>query len=98
MALQSTTKILPNWALAGLLGGFVAGTYFYSIRSVGDDSAEVRSNIEYLSVKTVNGGGHRNNLGATTHSRRSMRAGSLSHHGTANLSSPFVVCERLFTC
>ena len=41
MVLPPTTKILPNWALAGVLGGFVAGTYWYSIRAVGDDSAQV---------------------------------------------------------
>lgn len=35
-------KLLPNWAVAGLLGGFVVGTYLYSIRAVGDDSAEAR--------------------------------------------------------
>lgn len=34
-------KLLPNWALGALLGSLVAGTYVYSIKAVGDDSAEV---------------------------------------------------------
>ena len=38
--LQPTTKLLPNWALAGLLGAFVGGTYYYSLRAVGDDSGQ----------------------------------------------------------
>ena len=42
--MQETAKrILPNWAIAGILGGFVIGTYVYSIKAVGDDSALVRS-------------------------------------------------------
>ena len=43
MALTPTRKLLPNWALAGLLGAFVGGTYWYSLRAVGDDSAQVSS-------------------------------------------------------
>ena len=41
MALEPTTKILPNWALAGVLATLVGATYFYSIKAVGDDSAQV---------------------------------------------------------
>ena len=42
--MQETAKrILPNWAIAGILGGFVIGTYVYSIKAVGDDSALVLS-------------------------------------------------------
>lgn len=44
--LEPTRKILPNWALAGILGGFVIGTYVYSIRAVGDDSAQASSSLK----------------------------------------------------
>ena len=46
--LEPTKKVLPNWALAGLLGGFVVGTYIYSIRAVGDDSAQVLFSLLHL--------------------------------------------------
>jgi len=41
MALAPTKKLLPNWALAGVLSTLVGASYFYSIRAVGDDSAQV---------------------------------------------------------
>ena len=31
-------KLMPNWTLGALLGAFVCGTYYYSLRAVGDDS------------------------------------------------------------
>lgn len=34
IVLEPTTKLLPSWALAGLLAAFVGATYFYSARSV----------------------------------------------------------------
>jgi len=40
MALAPTKKLLPNWALAGVLSTLVGASYFYSIRAVGDDSAQ----------------------------------------------------------
>ena len=40
---------LPNWALAGLLGVFVGGTYFYTIRSVG--SEDVAAELERESAR-----------------------------------------------
>ena len=36
-ALPQPKKLMPNWALAGLLTSFVAGTYFYSMRAVGSE-------------------------------------------------------------
>ena len=36
-ALPQPKKLMPNWALAGLLTGFVAATYLYSMRAVGGD-------------------------------------------------------------
>lgn len=41
MTTVPSKRPLPNWALGALLGGLVVGTYVYSIRAVGDDSAEV---------------------------------------------------------
>lgn len=41
MVAKTGTKLIPNWALGALLGGLVAGTYIFSIKAVGDDSAEV---------------------------------------------------------
>ena len=34
VVLEPTTKLLPSWALAGLLAAFAGATYFYSARSV----------------------------------------------------------------
>ena len=34
IVLEPTTKLLPSWALAGLLAAFAGATYFYSARSV----------------------------------------------------------------
>ena len=55
MALEPTTKILPNWALAGVLATLVGATYFYSIKAVGAASAQVmdlaaryQQNVWYL--------------------------------------------------
>ena len=48
MALEPTTKILPNWALAGVLAALVGGTYFYSIKAVGDDSAQVSDSTWFV--------------------------------------------------
>ena len=40
-------KVLPNWAVAAVLTSFVAGTYFYSMKAVGDDSAQVAHSPMY---------------------------------------------------
>jgi hypothetical protein len=40
MILAKPKVILPNWAVAACLTGFVAGTYLYSIRAVGSDDLE----------------------------------------------------------
>ena len=40
---------LPNWALAGLLGIFVVGTYLYTIRAVG--SEDVAAELERESAR-----------------------------------------------
>jgi hypothetical protein len=37
-------KVLPNWALAGVLAAFVGGTYFYSMHAVGTD--DLRAELE----------------------------------------------------
>ena len=37
MALAPRKVYLPNWAIGGLLLGFVAGTYVYTMRAVGTD-------------------------------------------------------------
>jgi hypothetical protein len=37
MALTTPKVYLPNWAIGGLLLGFVAGTYVYTMRAVGTD-------------------------------------------------------------
>ena len=34
IVLEPTTKLLPSWALAGLLAAFAGATYLYSARSV----------------------------------------------------------------
>lgn len=34
VVLEPTTKLLPSWALAGLLAAFAGATYFYSAKSV----------------------------------------------------------------
>jgi hypothetical protein len=41
-------KLLPNWALAGLLSGFIAGSYYYTLRRVGnsDLEAEVQREVK----------------------------------------------------
>lgn len=33
-------KYLPNWALAAVLGGFVGGTYWYTMHAVGKDDLQ----------------------------------------------------------
>lgn len=48
MTPTATKKFLPNWALGALLGGLVVGTYIYSIKAVGDDSAEVVPTLCYM--------------------------------------------------
>lgn len=47
--LPQPKSYLPNWALAGLLGVFVGGTYFYTIRSVG--SEDVAAELERESAR-----------------------------------------------
>ena len=41
-------KIMPNIALAGILAGFVAGSYFFSMHAVGqqDIEKEVQREVE----------------------------------------------------
>lgn len=39
-ALPMPVKLLPNWAMAGLLGSFVVGTYMWTMRSVAKDGME----------------------------------------------------------
>ena len=43
IVLEPTTKLLPSWALAGLLAAFAGATYFYPARavSVSELSAEL---------------------------------------------------------
>lgn len=41
MALAQPKVYLPNWAIGGLLLGFVAGTYVYTMRAVGTDDLNV---------------------------------------------------------
>lgn len=40
MPLAKPKVYLPNWAVATCLAGFVAGTYWYSMRAVGSDDLE----------------------------------------------------------
>ncbi len=40
MTLARPKAYLPNWAMATVLAGFVAGTYWYSMRAVGSDDLE----------------------------------------------------------
>lgn len=39
-------KRAPNWAVAGLLASFVAGTYYYSMRAVSVDDVGRELEIE----------------------------------------------------
>jgi hypothetical protein len=41
--LEPTVKLLPNWALAGVLAAFVGGTYWYAVQaaSPADAAAEL---------------------------------------------------------
>lgn len=40
MPLAKPRAYLPNWAVAGILAGFVGGTYWFSMRAVGSDDLE----------------------------------------------------------
>lgn len=44
---EEVVKVLPNWAIAVLLGGFAAGTYYYSMRSVGTGDLAKEVEAEY---------------------------------------------------
>jgi hypothetical protein len=43
----ASTKLLPNWAVAGILGTFVVGTYYYSMRAVGTGDLAKEVENEY---------------------------------------------------
>lgn len=40
-SLPMPKKYLPNWALAGALGGFVVGTYMYTMQRVAGGSDDL---------------------------------------------------------
>lgn len=40
MTVIQAKAFIPNWAIAVGLAGFVAGTYWYSMRAVGSDDLE----------------------------------------------------------
>jgi hypothetical protein len=44
---EEVVRLLPNWAIASLLGVFVAGTYYYSMRSVGTGDLGKEVEAEY---------------------------------------------------
>ena len=49
--LGARKSLLPNWAVAGVLAGFVAATYLYSIRAVASDNLdqEISRQLQELS-------------------------------------------------
>lgn len=44
---EEVVRLLPNWAIAALLGGFAAGTYYYSMRAVGTGDLAKEVEAEY---------------------------------------------------
>ena len=48
MPVQPATprKLMPNWALAGLLTAFVGGTYLYSMHAVGTEDLAAELHAE----------------------------------------------------
>lgn len=45
MAPVQPTRLLPNWALASILTGFVAATYLYSINAGGGGVSQIDAEI-----------------------------------------------------